>query len=200
MHVFRKGLFVTALFFALLNSAAACMCTGDTDIKNYHLDVYEAIFLGELRGAKHFQKIPINERTSFPAEVDTFYILKVWKGTIRQGQMVNIYQFGIGCDNSLTDSDSRARVIIAATRKTQKQEGMEGIERFLIADLCHPIIREKEDSLDFYHALQFLDEKFNPVKTEEKAAPDYRIFYALSFFILLIIIVLAQKKAINTNP
>jgi hypothetical protein len=194
MHIFQKWLFVPALFLGLLNPVLACMCTGDTNIKNYNLHAYEAIFLGELRGAKHFQKIPINERISFPAEVDTFYILKVWKGNIKQGQMVNIYQFGIGCDNSLMDSDSKSRVIIGATRKTQKQEGMEGMERFLIAGLCDPIIRMKEDSLDFYHALQVLDNQFNQVKVEKKALLGYRMFYAISIVILLIIIVLLYKR------
>lgn len=181
------------LFFTLLNSGSACMCGGDTNLKNYNLDGYEAIFLGELRGAKHFPNIPINQHAGFPAEVDTFYIIKVWKGDIKPGQEIRVYQFGIGCTNALTDKRDNARFIIAATRKTEQQEGFEGMEKFLLTSLCDPIISEKEDSLEFRLAVQLLDSRYSKVEIKRNHGGKRWLFSVAIFSILLIVAAVLRK-------
>ena len=182
------------LFIGVLNKGLACMCGGDTNIKNYKLEIYDVIFLGELMNAKHHSEIKINETAVFPAEVDSFKIVKVWKGDIEVGQEIAVYQFGIGCTNSLLAKDEGSRFVIAADRNTQVIDGLEGIDKFLQTDLCSPIIHEGWDNLNFKEATRFLDSKFKKVDRQESKRSRPCIGLIIIFALALIIIGMIRKK------
>lgn len=179
------------LWGTFLSPGLACMCGGDTDdMKNYNLEDFEVIFLGELSSATYFPSININTTVSFPAEVDSFTILKVWKGNIHRSQELAIYQFGLGCTNPLTDKVRKSRFIVAAYR--QKSDMTAEIGAFLQANLCSPIIYEK-DSIAFQDATRFLDSIFVVVSTEapEEHVPKSNTWIHWIFVFSIIVIITA---------
>lgn len=162
----------------------ACMCAGDTAIENHTLSDYDAIFTGKLISAKHFDEIAINDSIAFPAEIDSFEIIKVWKGEVSKKEKIAIFQFGIGCTNSLKHHQVGDEVIIGAFYS--RDTNFQGFEHFLQTSLCALIIPASYSN-DYNKAIQFLNNQY-------RANNSYKILVLIIGVLALLIVVIVSRN------
>jgi len=159
------------------------MCYRSSKVNNKDL-VNDIIFLGELSSAVYHENIKINDENSFPAEVDSFFVIKVWKGPIKENQKVAIHQFGIGCTYTMTDYVPGTKMIIGAHKKPDSGD-LIGIGRFWTTSLCGMVF-PKFNRLPYWEGIEFLDEHLKPKEKPLLSRLDLLLLVLATFLVLLV--------------